>query len=417
MPNPVRLDSLRLDPISHLACFQGLMESARETLPQATSSIARVALERAAGWIGSELIENKGVAPIFGLLPAGGAEPRLTLFATWHAETLPVTPAAVEGAERLALAITLGAVAGAMEAGGLERGSVAVVVAPGSAHGSLVLDPFLREHRARIAAREGFWLRVAAAAPRRRRIYMGGRGRVVIGIWGGEASPYIVRDQVVDRLHEEGYGPRPLDFELVRKLAGSREALEFLEETIEDPSAATDDGETRLKRALFEPFGQVIRPGASHPDRPSAWLSIEIAEGMEPPRILALAREAAAGSRVEMAEALPWDRIGIHHPAIQTLIQLSKSRSAGPELWPMSPWVTPSGVFTRALGTPLAEWGIPLPPGNAVRFPKPEAFAAMELEAAELLLRATGSLAEPEPSPGAPKESAPSAADGGTDPK
>lgn len=408
MPNPVDLDSLRLDSADHLACFQELMASARETLPQTTSATTRIALERAAAWLGVELVENKGVAPVFGLLPAADSEPRLTLFATWHAETLPVTPAAVEGAERLALAITLGAAAGAVAAGGLDRGSVAVVVAPGSAHGSLVLEPFLKQNRPRIAAPAGFWIRVAPAAPKRRRIFMGGRGRVVIGIWGGDASPYIVRDQVVDRLHEDGYGPRPLDFELVRKLAANREALEFLEETIEDPSAATDDGETRLRRALFEPFGQVIRPGASHPDRPSAWLSIEIAEGMEAPRILALAREAAPGSRVEMAEALPWDRIGIHHPAIQTLIQLSKSRSAGPELWPMAPWVTPSGVFTRALGTPLAEWGIPLPPGNAVRFPKPEAFAAMELEAAELLLRAAGSLADPGPTPETSEGPAPS---------
>jgi hypothetical protein len=376
------------------------MSMARETLPQSTSGAARSALERAAEWIGCELIENKGVAPVFGLLPPRGVEPRILLFATWHAETLPVTPAAVEGSERLALAVTVGATAGVMESGGLERGSVALVVAPGSAHGSRVLDPFLREWRDRLAAPAGYWLRVTPRAPRRGRIYLGGRGRVVIGIWGGETSPYLVRDQVVERLHQEAYGPRPLDFELVRKLAADRDVLEFLEETIEDPSAATDDGETRLRRALFEPFGQVIRPGASHPDRPAAWLSIEIAEGMEPEAILDLVKAAAPGSRVEMAEALPSDRIGIHHQSIQTLIRLSKSRSDGPELWPASPWVTPSGVFTRALGTSLAEWGIPLPPGNAVRFPKPEAFETMEREAAELLLRATGSLADAGVGPG-----------------
>ena len=139
----------------------------------------------------------------------------------------------------------------------------------------------------------------------------------------------------------------------------------------------------------------MIRPGASHPDRPVAWLTFEIAEGMEGPEILSRIRTAAQGSRVEMAESMPWDRIGIHHPTIQTLIPLSKSRSAGPEIWPSSPWATPSGIFTRALGTPLAEWGVPLPAGNAVRFPKPEAFEAMTREVAELLLRAVEAFEEP----------------------
>ena len=138
----------------------------------------------------------------------------------------------------------------------------------------------------------------------------------------------------------------------------------------------------------------MIKPGASHPDRPIAWIIFDTAEGMEGLDILERVRAAAPGSRVEMAESIPWDRIGIHHPAIQTLVPLTKSRSAGPDIWPMAPWATPSGIFTRALGTPLAEWGIPLPSGNAVRFPKPEAFEAMVREASELVLRAVGALEE-----------------------
>ncbi len=395
MPNFVRLDQIAMSPEVHLSQFQGLMSLARETLPQLSAEAARKALAAAAGPLGLELVENKGAAPIFALLPPEGAAPRLTLFATWHAETVPVMPAAVEGSERLALAATIAGLTAVVAAGGLEPGTVAVVVAPGAAHGSLVLDPFLRERRARIASPVGFWVRVLPKAPKRRRIYLGGRGRVVIGIWGGDTSPHLIRDEIVAALSDEAYGPRPLDFELLRKLAENRDVLEFLEETVEDPEAAAGSGETRLKSALFEPHGQVIRPGASHPDRPVAWLTFEIAEGMEGPEILSRIRTAAQGSRVEMAESMPWDRIGIHHPTIQTLIPLSKSRSAGPEIWPSSPWATPSGIFTRALGTPLAEWGVPLPAGNAVRFPKPEAFEAMTREVAELLLRAVEAFEEP----------------------
>lgn len=56
----------------------------------------------------------------------------------------------------------------------------------------------------------------------------------------------------------------------------------------------------------------------------------------------------------------------------------------------MAPWTTPSGVFTRALGVPLAEWGVPLPQVEAIRNPGPEIFEPVQLEIAELLLRATG---------------------------
>lgn len=394
MADPIKLNQVRLDPEAYLPKFQGLMSLARETLPQLSAEAARKSLAAAAGPLGLELVENKGVAPTFALLPPAGVAPKVTLYATWHAETVPVMPAAVEGSERLALAATIAGLTAVVAAGGLEPGTAAVVVAPGAAHGSLVLDPFLRERRERIASPLGFWVRVLPKAPKRRRIFLGGRGRVVIGIWGGDTSPHLIRDDIVATLSDEAYGPRPLDFELIRKLADNREVLEFLEETVEDPEAASGTAEGRLKFALFEPHGQVIRPGASHPDRPAAWLTFETAEGMEGPEILARIRAAAPASRVEMAESMPWDRIGIHHPAIQALIPLSKSRSAGPEIWPSSPWATPSGVFTRALGTPLAEWGVPLPTGNAVRFPKPEAFGEMTREVAELLLRAAEMLEE-----------------------
>jgi hypothetical protein len=391
----LRIDRLTFDAAGYLAKFQELMSLARETLPQLSAEAARNSLAAAASALGLELIENKGAAPIFALLPPAGRTPRLAFFATWHAETVPVVPAAIEGGERLALATTMGALLALADAGVLEPGSVAVVVAPGAAHGSLVLDPFLRQHRDRLAAPAGFWIRSLPSAPRRRRIFLGGRGRVIVGLWGGDASPYLVRDQVVEALADAAYGPRPLDFDLIRKLAQSREVLEFLEEVIEDPEAAqSGDGEARLRSALFEPHAQVIRPGASHPDRPAAWILFDTAEAMEGPEILERVRAAAPGSRVEMAESIPWDRIGIHHAAIQTLVPLSKSRSAGPDIWPMAPWATPSGLLTRALGTPLAEWGIPLPSGNAVRFPKPEAYEIMTREACELVLRAVGALDE-----------------------
>jgi len=394
LPRSTRLDAVPLRAAEHLSSFQRLMTLARETVPHLSAEAARAAIRGAGEAIGLEFVETKGVAPIFALFPGADAGPRITFYCTWHSETLPVTPAAAEGAERLALAVTLAALSDLSAAGVEEIGSAAVVVAPGAAHGSLVLDPFLREHRAKIASPMGFWLRVLPSAPRRRRIYLGGRGRVVIGLWGGDANPYEIRDKVAAVLHDEAYGPRPLDFELIRKLATNRDALDLLDETIEAPEAATSDGEWRLKSALFEAHGQVIRPGASHPDRPSAWLSIEIAEGMEAPEILARIRALAPGSRVEMAEALPWDRIGIHHPSIKAVIPLTKCRSAGPDIWPCSPWVTPSGVFSRATGMPLVEWGIPLGSGNAVRFPKEDAFGAMEEEAAELALRAVGALEE-----------------------
>jgi hypothetical protein len=58
----------------------------------------------------------------------------------------------------------------------------------------------------------------------------------------------------------------------------------------------------------------------------------------------------------------------------------------------MAPWVTPSGLFSKALGTPLAEWSVPLPDGTPIRFPSAEALETLERELAELFLRGLGAL-------------------------
>ena len=377
------------------------MSLARETLPQATAVEARRSLTLAASALGLELIDNISVIPSFLLVPGaaaqGGAVPAVLLFATWHAESAPVVPAAVEGAERMALAVTLAGLAEARArwTGPEPAPSVAVVVHPSAGQGSRALSELLNQHRERIQAPAAFWTRIQPDSPRRRRVYLGARGRVVLGLWGGDANPYRVRDALIEQLREEAYGPRPLDFELLRKLGQSREALDFLEETLDDPGAVAGEGEERLKRALFEPRGQVVTSAVAHPDRPRAWLIMEGAESMDPSELLRRAREMAKGSTVEMAEGYLWDRLNIHHPSIQAEIGLSKSVSEGAEIWPMAPWVTPSGIFTRSLGTPLAEWGIPNPAGSSVRFPKPEAFETVAREVAELITRCARGLIEP----------------------
>jgi hypothetical protein len=218
-------------------------------------------------------------------------------------------------------------------------------------------------------------------------VFLGSRGRVVLGLWGGNANPYRIRDEVVRALSDEAYGPRPLDFELLRKLAGSEDASDFLEEAVGDPGAHEADGETRFRNALFRPRGEVMAPAVRHPDRPSAWITFETSESMEAAEIRARAEALAGGARVEAVEALPWDRIGIHHPAVQAAIAESKERSAGPEIWPLAPWPTPSGAFTRALGTPLLEWAVPLPPGGTIRPPAAAAFESIAREAASLFFR------------------------------
>jgi hypothetical protein len=375
---------LSADPSGYLQNLQSFLSLPRETLPQLTAAETRKALRWAAERLALELIEIEGSAPTFLLLPGHGAAPGLLFLATWHAEVLPVHPAAVEGAERLALTATL---AGLGVAAG-NGAPAAVVVAPGATHGSLVLAQTLREHRARLRTAIGFWPRIAPRVPRRRRIYLGARGRVVLGLWDAAVNPYRLRDQMVQALREEAYGPRPLDFELLRKLGANQDALDFLEETLDSPDAVQGQGEERLKSALFEPQGQVMRPQVRHPDRPQAWLTLDITENMEPGELLERARGLSGGAKIEMAEGFPWDRIAIHHPSIQAQVKLAKIVSEGPEIWPAAPWMTPSGVFTRALGTPLAEWGIPLPASAAVRFPKAEHFESMASEAADLVRKA-----------------------------
>jgi hypothetical protein len=209
---------------------------------------------------------------------------------------------------------------------------------------------------------------------------------VVLGVWDVGVNTYRLRDRMVEELRGEAYGPRPLDFELLRKVAQSRDAMDFLEETLEDPDSG--EGEEVLKRALFAPRGQVVLPQVKHPDRPQAWLILEITENAEPSELLERARRYAEGARIEMAEGFPWDRLSIHHPSVQAEIKLSKEVSEGPEIWSSAPWVSASGVFSRSLGTPLAEWGIPIDASVAVRFPKPEQFEKLAAEAARLVRHA-----------------------------
>lgn len=387
--NSLDLDQLRFDAAAHLASFQELMSLPRETLPAMTAVAARKALTATASELGLEVVEKEGITPTFLLLRGDRSAPGLTLFATWHAEAHPVTPAAVEGAERLALSTALGALK-ALVAAGASR--PAVVVSPAAAQGSLPLEGHLRDHREALQAPVAFWPRIGPSATRRRRIFLGARGRVVLGVWGEGANAYSIRDQLVAQLSAEAYGPRPLDFELLRKLAQSAGALDFLEETLEDPSAVKGDGEAKLRGALFEPRGQVVRPNVRHADRPQAWIIIETAEQMEPGDVLKRAQALAGATKVEMAEGFLWDRQNIHSPGVQAAIRTAKSRSEGVDIWPMAPWVTPSGVFTRALGTPLVEWAVPLPGGTAIRFPGANAVETIEREMAELFLRGMGAL-------------------------
>jgi len=375
---------MTLEASSYVKALQPLLSLPRETLPQLTVAETRKALEWAAGALSLELIEKNGVVPSFLLLPRAGGAPRVVLFAAWHAESLPVLPAAVEGAERLALAASLAALGLGQDA----EVPAALVVAPGAMQGSLVLADLLTEHRPRLQARTAFWLRIGPRAPRRRRIYLGARGRVVLGIWDAGANPYRIRDRMVEELRAEAYGPRPLDFELMRKLGANRDALDFLEEALDEPASGSSDGEERLRSALFEPRGHVVLPQVKHPDRPQSWLVFETVESMEPADLLQRAQLLAGGAKVEIAEGFLWERIGIHHPSIQALIKLSKSVSEGPEIWPSAPWLTPAGTFTRALGTPLAEWAIPIPASVAIRFPKAEDFEPIALEACQLIRQA-----------------------------
>jgi hypothetical protein len=398
--DPIGLDRVKLDPAEQLARLQSFLTLPRETIPRLTTRDAATLLRASAGRVGLEYVESSGVAPVFLLLPRGGASPGVTLFQTWHAETM-ATPAAaaVEGAERLALGAALAALEAVGASGALgpaEAPRAALVASPASSAGSSGLDQLLGEHRERLRAEAAFWIRIVPVAPRRRRVFLGSRGRVVVAVRGGEGNPYRARDQVVSELAEQAYGPRPLDFELLRKLAADPEAIAALGEAPgpETRVATGADGaagapaEERLRRALFDPRGDVVAPPAAHPERPRAWITIEIAEGMEPEPIARRVEALSGGGRADLVERFPWDRWNIHAPAIQALIAVAKARSEGAEIWPLSPWPSPSGLFSRALGTGLAEWGVPLPPGTAFRLPKPEQLEAITLEIAELLLRA-----------------------------
>jgi len=370
----------------HLTWFQELMELGRETLPQRTAEAARRSLTRSAASLGLELVETTSPVPTFLLVPPAGTAPRLTIFASWNAESHPVAPAAAEGGERLALAASVGAVAAALGSGGF-AGPVAMIVPPGAGYGSIVLEANLRDHRASLQAPAAFWPRVGSSAPRRRRVFLGSRGQVVIGLWGGASNPYTLRDQLVKELADTAYGPRPLDFELLRKLAGQPDVLDFLDETIADPGEIAGVGEDRLRNALFAPVGRVAKSPVAHPDRPRAWITIEGAEDMDPGSVLERARALAADARVEQAEAFRWDRLNLYHPSVQALVHAAKARSEGAEIWPAAPWVTPSGLFTRSLGTPLAEWTVPLPSGTRVRAPGVETYRAVVDELRDLFVR------------------------------
>src|SRR5438552_762027 len=96
---PVDLDQLRIDSAGHLASFREFLSLPRETVPQMTAAAARKTLTAAAADLGLEVVEKESITPTFLLLLGDRAAPSLTLFATWHAEAHPVTPAAVEGAE------------------------------------------------------------------------------------------------------------------------------------------------------------------------------------------------------------------------------------------------------------------------------------------------------------------------------
>jgi hypothetical protein len=116
----MKLDQIEFDSASHLNVLQELMSLPRETLPRLSLAATQKALTWASEHLGLELISNEGNTPTFLLLPSGGT-PAIVLFAAWHAEILPVTPAALEGGERLALAATLGALAAIQGSGGDRR--------------------------------------------------------------------------------------------------------------------------------------------------------------------------------------------------------------------------------------------------------------------------------------------------------
>jgi hypothetical protein len=375
----------RVDAQAQLTRLQRVLTLPRETLPRLTAQEVGAYLRAAAERVGLEFTEFASVVPTFALLPPTAA--RAVLFQTWHAEPIQVEPGALNGAERLALGAGVAAMEAACAAigsGGAPQAPFALVVAPSATAGSQGLDELLRKHRARLGAPAAIWIRIVPAGGPRRHVFLGARGRVVIGLRGGDGNPYRARDIVLAELREEAYGPRPLDFELIRKLAQRPECLALL-----PPEEGGTEGvpsEERIRRALFEPRGEVLAPAVAHPDRPRAWITFEIAEAMEPEAIARRVEALSGGGRADLVERYPWDRANIHHPTIHALIGLARDVSEGAEIWPSSPWPTPSGLFTRALGTGLTEWRIPLPAGTAIRFPEPKQFETLAVEPARLLL-------------------------------
>jgi hypothetical protein len=396
--NPEDIGRLELDAAEQLARYQSFLTLPRETIPRLSARDAGTLLRAAAGRLGLEAAEIAGVAPTFLLLPREA--PLVTLFLTWSSASLGRPDAAEDAADRLALAASLAALeslAGAEILGAAAALRVALVVAPAASAGSQGMDALLREHRDRLRAEAAFWFRIAPTAPLRRRVYLGSRGHVVVGLRGGDGNPYRARDQIVAELSEQAYGPRPLDFELIRKLAHDDTEVALAHGPIAEPSGAKRtakpsgerSAEEQIRSALFEPRGDVVVPKASVPDRPRAWLIFETAEAMESEQVARRSAELSNGGAADLVESFPWDRWNIHAPAIQALITVAKSRSEGASIWPLSPWPSPSGLFTRALGVGLAEWDVPLPAGTTFRIPTPPQFEAIAREIAEVLMRAS----------------------------
>src|SRR5262245_1149551 len=105
----INLQALTFDSARHLDALRPFLSQPRETLPQLTLAETRKAMAWAGSRLGLEVIESKSNTPSFVALPGAGKVPQVTLFGSWHAESMPVVPAAVDGSERLALAATMGA--------------------------------------------------------------------------------------------------------------------------------------------------------------------------------------------------------------------------------------------------------------------------------------------------------------------
>ena len=121
-------------------------------------------------------------------------------------------------------------------------------------------------------------------APRRRRIYLGARGRVVLGVWDPGVNTYRLRDRMVEELRAEAYGPRPLDFELLRKvdLGQGRAAAWFpeLPEECRPPRHCrrlTDDEVQELGDKLAARINaKCAQSGGSRAATPDSWTGTRV---------------------------------------------------------------------------------------------------------------------------------------------